>query len=171
MVPPAGTPTIAKTPRDPPFESAQTWTSKGSLDANGISDSQITLTARGDDEITMRAAVRQLGPAQYDEMTQRMLGALGYGGKESNPEFSRPDDFNQPFRMSFSYHREKAGDWDNLRTIPQLAPVLLPGVDEKDPPAEAIRLGARRTETSTAEIEASPPGWSAEACRSRAREE
>ncbi len=86
---------------------------------------------------------------------------LGYAGKESHAEFSRPDDVNEPFRMSFGYHREKAGDWDNLRIIPQLAPVELPTVDEKEPPVQALRLGTPRTETSTAEMKL-PPGWTAE---------
>lgn len=161
VVPPAGTPAIEKTPKDPPFPSLQTWTAKGTLDTNGISDSQITLTERGDEEIAVRAAVRQLGPAQYDEAAQGMLGALGYSGKESHAEFSRPDEVNEPFRISVDYHREKAGDWDNLRTIPQLAPVSLPAVDEKDPPVQAIRLGTPRTELSTAEMKL-PAGWTAE---------
>ena len=115
VVPPTGTSALEKTPKEPPFAAFQTWTSKGSLDANGISDSQITLTARGDEELVLRGVARQLGPAQYDDFVQRLLGALGYGGTESHAELSRPDDVNEPFKMSFSYHREKAGDWDNLR--------------------------------------------------------
>jgi tetratricopeptide (TPR) repeat protein len=161
IVPPTGTPTLEKTPKDPPFSAFQTWTAKGTLDTNGVSDSQITVLTRGDDELAMRAAIRQLGPAQYDEMTQRLLGMLGYAGKESHAEFSHPDDVNEPFRMSFGYHREKAGDWDNLRIIPQLAPVALPAVDEKEPPVQALRLGTPRTETSTAEMKL-PAGWTAE---------
>ncbi len=161
VIPPAGMPALEKTPRDPPFPAFETWTAKGTLDANGISDSQITVLTRGDGELAMRAAIRQLGPAQYDEMTQRLLGILGYAGKESHAEFSRPDDVNEPFRMSFGYHREKAGDWDNLRIIPQLAPVELPAVDEKEPPVQALQLGTPRTETSTAEMKL-PAGWTAE---------
>jgi tetratricopeptide (TPR) repeat protein len=159
VVPPTGSPTIEKTPKDPPFASVQTWTAKGTLDASGISDSQITLTERGDDELAVRAAVRTLGPAQYDDMAQAMVGALGYAGKSSHAEFSRPDDVDEPFRMSFAYHREKGGDWDNLRIIPQLAPVSLPAVDES--PVKPIRLGTPRTETSTAEMKL-PKEWTAE---------
>lgn len=161
LVPPAGTPVVEKTPKDPPFAAVQTWTAKGSLDANGISESQITLTERGDDEIAMRAAVRALGPAQYNDVAQRMLRALGYAGTESHTEFSRPDAVNEPFKMSFAYHREKGGDWDNLRIIPQLAPVFLPSGDDSEPPVQALRLGTPRTETSTAEMQL-PKGWTAE---------
>lgn len=161
VVPPTGTPALEKTPKDPPFASVETWTAKGSLDANGVSDSQITFLMRGDGELAMRTAIRQLGPAQYDEAAQRFLGVLGYAGKESHAEFSRPDDVDEPFRMSFGYHREKAGDWDNLRIIPQLAPVGLPAVDEKEPPVQALQLGTPRTETSIAEMKL-PAGWAAE---------
>lgn len=161
VVPPMGAAVVEKTPKDPPFAAYQMWTAKGSLDANGISDSRITLLTRGDDELVIRGAIRQLGPAQYDEMTQRLIGMLGYAGKESHAEFSRPDDVDEPFRMSFDYHREKAGDWDNLRIIPQLAPLELPAVDDKDPPVQALELGTPRTETSTAEMKL-PNGWTAE---------
>ncbi|HZQ43789.1 MAG TPA: DUF3857 domain-containing protein [Acidobacteriaceae bacterium] len=161
VVPATGSPTIEKTPKDPPFASFQKWTAKGTLDANGISESQITLEARGDEELLLRGAAREVGPAQYDELMQKLLAALGYAGAESNPDFSRPDDVEQPFRMSFNYHREKAGDWDDLKIIPQLAPVPLPYVDEKDPPKGALDLGTPRTETSTAEMKL-PAGWSAE---------
>jgi predicted transglutaminase-like cysteine proteinase len=160
VVPPAGAAVLGKTPKNPPFAPFQTWTAKGSLDTNGISDSKITIEMRGDDELAVRGAVRQLGPAQYDEMTQRLIGMLGYAGKESHAEFSRPDSVDEPFRMSFDYHREKAGDWDNLRIIPQMAPVELPAVDEKDPPVQALELGTPRTETSTAEMKL-PAGWTA----------
>jgi transglutaminase-like putative cysteine protease/tetratricopeptide (TPR) repeat protein len=161
VVPPTGMPTIEKTPKDPPFASYQTWIAKGSLDANGISDSQITLRARGDEELIFRGAARQLGPAQYDEFVQQVLGAIGYGGTGSHAEFSRPNDVNEPFQMSFNYHRERAGDWDNLKIIPQLAPVSLPAVDEKNPPTEPLYLGTPRTESSSAEMKL-PTGWSAE---------
>ena len=161
VVPLAGTPVIERSPADPPFSAYQKWTAEGSLDANGISDSQITLLERGDGELAMRAAVRSIGPAQYDELTQKLLGAIGYAGTESHARFSRPEETTEPFSMSFGYHREKAGDWDNLRIIPQVAPVMLPAVDEKEPPVQSINLGGQRTETSTAEMKL-PEGWTAE---------
>lgn len=161
VIPPTGTPSLEKTPKDPPFASFQTWTAKGSLDTNGVSDSQITLVSRGDAELILRGVARQLGPAQYDDFTQRLLGTIGYAGTESHALFSRPDNLNEPFQMSFGYHREKAGDWDNLRIIPQLEPMELPAVDEKEPPVESLELGTPRTETSIAEMKL-PEGWTAE---------
>lgn len=61
----------------------------------------------------------------------------------------------------YDYHREKVGDWDNLKTLAQLAPVGLPIPDEKEPPNSSIELGGRRIETSTAVLKL-PEGWGAE---------
>ncbi len=52
------------------------------------------------------------------------------------------EDTRQPLRISFDYKREKAGDWDNLRTIPQLARFSLVRLDPKDPPVESVAAGS-----------------------------
>lgn len=161
IVPPSGAATLARTPAAAPFPAFQTWTAKGSLDANGTSDSHITVTERGDIELILRAAVRQIGAAQYEEFAQRIVSGMGYAGTSSHAEFGRPDDVDKPFTIAFDYHREKNGDWDNLKIVAQLAPVSLPTVDEKDPPVATIDLGQPRTETSTAEMKL-PAGWTAE---------
>ena len=116
---------------------------------------------RGDDELVMRTVLRQIAPAQYEEAAQRMVNSFGYAGTTSHAEFSRPEDNEKPFVMEFDYRREKGGDWDNLRILPQLEPVSLPMAEEKEPPVRSIALGAPRTETSTSEI-ALPAGWTAE---------
>lgn len=161
VIPPTGPVTLGRTPAEAPFAAFQTWTAKGTLDANGISESHITLTTRGDDALVFRSAMRQIGPAQYDEVAQRAVNGMGYAGTTSHAEFSRSENTDKPYVFSFDYHREKAGDWDNLRIIPQLAPIMLPSVDDKNPPVATINLGEPRTETSTAEIKL-PAGWKAE---------
>jgi tetratricopeptide (TPR) repeat protein len=161
VVPPTGAPVIEKTPKDPPFEPFQTWTAKGTLGANGVSDSHITITLRGDDEVTLRAAARQLGPGQYGDFAQRIMNGIGYSGTSSHAEFSRPEDTEKPLTINLDYRRDRSDDWSNLRVLAQLAPVPLPLISEKDSPVSAIRLGVPRTESSTAEMKL-PPGWSAQ---------
>lgn len=161
VVPPAGTPAIEKTPKDPPFAAYQTWTAKGTLDPNGVSDSHITIALRGDDELTLRAAERQIGPAQYGEFAQRIMGGVGYIGTSSHAQFSRPDDTDKPLTIDVDYRRDRGDDWSNLRVLAQLAPVSLPIINEKEPPVASIKLGVPRTETSTAEMKL-PAGWSAQ---------
>jgi len=161
VVPPEDAARVEKTPADLPFATEQTWDAKGSLDAQGVSHSRLTITLRGDDEIAVRAAFRQVAPAQYDELVQKLVANMGYEGKSSNSEVSRPEDTAAPFKISFDYEREKAGDWDNHQIIPQLAPVELGKIDEKEPMVRSLLLGmARRVSISHSEMKI-PDGWGA----------
>ena len=133
----------------------------GKLDAEGISTSKITWTMRGDDEIGLRAVVRQVSPAQYDQLLKNMLGSMGYEGTASHLEMGRPEDTTEPFQMSFDYKRDKGGDWPNLKVVAQLYPVVLPKPDKKEPPVEALQLGVPRVEMSKAAMTL-PEGWGVE---------
>jgi len=161
VVPDKGTAMIEHTPADPPFASFQNWVAKGVLDDKGVSESHISLETRGDEELALRAAVRQVAPAQYEEFMQQLAHSIGYAGTTSHTEIGQPEDTTAPFAITFDYHREQAGDWDNLRIIPQLPPTGLQTVDEKEPPVQAIDLGWPRTETSSAQMKL-PAGWGVE---------
>ena len=160
-IPAEGKAAIVRTPKMPPFPSQQVMTAEGSLDANGTSVSKIALTFRGDDEVSIRSVLRQLSPAQYDQFAQQLCAGIGYTGTASGLEMSPVEDTTQPLRISFQYKREKAGDWANYRTIPQLAPLSLARPDAKQPPVESIALGVPRVELSTAEMKI-PEGWGVE---------
>jgi tetratricopeptide (TPR) repeat protein len=85
---------------------------------------------------------------------------MGLTGTVTNPDISRATDTTQPFKMAYEFKREKAGDWDHLKTVPQVMPVVLPRVTEIDPPNHAIQLGSLRTRISTSAMKL-PDGWSA----------
>jgi tetratricopeptide (TPR) repeat protein len=151
---------IVRTPLEPLNPNAITFDAVGSLDAAGVSTSHIVLTTHGDNEIAMRAAFRQLQPAQYDQVVQTFSKVIGFTGTTTNPEITKPTDTTQPFKLSFDYKREKAGDWDHLKTIPQVMIVVLPRVTDIDPPVHAIQLGIPRTDDSTSSMKL-PEGWAA----------
>jgi tetratricopeptide (TPR) repeat protein len=151
---------IERTPANLPFSSFQTMDAVGQLDKEGTSNSRLVLTLRGDVEMVVRAAMRQVSPGQYGQLVQQISRNLGYAGTTSNPEISSPEDTAEPIKMSYDYKREKAGDWPNLKIIPQLAPVSLPVFTEEDPPVQAISLGVPRVETSTSAMKL-PDGWGA----------
>ena len=152
---------LERTPAGLPFQPFQKMEAVGSLDASGTSTSHLVLTLRGDDELLIRAALRQVAPAQYGELVQRMSQGMGYAGTTSNPEIGKVEDTTTPLKIAYEYKREKSGDWDNLRILPQVPPVTVPDVNEKEPPVQAIELGLRRVETSTSEMKL-PEGWKAE---------
>jgi len=160
VIPATGDAQVETTPKDPPFPFLNTFDATGTLDDKGTSHSHIVMTLRGDDQVTVAQAVRTVSPAQWDELMQRFSYAMSYAGKVTNAEFSRPDDTSSPFKITYDYEREKAGDWDNLRLIPQLSPIGLPDIDEKDPPVTPIPLGTPHLATDHA-VMTLPKGWSA----------
>ena len=161
VVPENGPAILARTPERPPFPVFQKLEAVGSLDASGTSNSRITLTLRGDDELALRAVFRQSGPAQYEALVQRISQGMGYAGTTSHVELESLENTDQPLKISYDYKREKSGDWPNRRVIPQVAPVTLyrPGAD--DPAVQTIALGAKRVETSTSAMKL-PEGWGVE---------
>ena len=161
VIPLTGDAHIETTPKDLPFPAIERFDAIGSLDDKGTSHSHLTLDLRGDSEVVFRSTVRSVSPAQWDELMQKISQAMGYAGKVTNARFSRPDDTAAPFHIDYDYEREKSGDWDTLRIIPQLAPVGLSDVDDKDPPVSPIEIGQPHVEISHAAMKL-PSGWSAE---------
>ena len=160
-VPDAGAAEVVKTPAHAPFPQQDTMEAVGTLGSDGISNSRLTLSFRGDNEIAVRSVLRQVSPAQYDELAQQLCNGMGYSGTASHMEVSRVDDTSIPLTLSFDYKRVKAGDWAGLRAIPQLAPVQLLKLDEKEPPVESVQLGVPRVEVSDSAMKL-PEGWGAE---------
>lgn len=157
-VPDHGPAVLVHTPKDLLSPEVDTWKAVGTLNDQGISDSHIAMTFTGDTGLFMRSVIHQIAPAQYDEAAQKLFAALGYGGTASRASFTRPDDTSIPFAFDVDYHREKAGDWADLKTIPQLPPVQMPNVDENDPPVAPINLGVLHQDIATAEMKL-PAGW------------
>jgi tetratricopeptide (TPR) repeat protein len=160
VVPAVGVAHLDRSPADPPTPDLQTMHSVGKLDENGVSNSHIVFTFTGDTELLMRMAFRQIAPAQYNTIVQQFSQNIGYSGTTSNAELSRSTDTTKPFTMAYDYKREKAGDWSNLKTIPQLVPIILPGDGDDDPQVRSLLLGPPHQEISTSEMKL-PEGWRA----------
>jgi tetratricopeptide (TPR) repeat protein len=152
---------LDRTPAKLPFESLQSFEATGTLDTEGVVKSRVTFTFRGDDEIVLRAAIRQVSPAQYDQAAQYLVSTWGFGGKVTHAMFTPPEHTAEAFVMSFDYEREKPGsDWDNGRIVALDAPDGLPVIDEKEPPQLPLDLGTPRTMTSVSRTTL-PSGWNA----------
>ena len=161
IVPDASPSRVVRTEATPPFPAFATVNTTETLDGDLTSTAHMALTFHDDDELLLRQALRQAAPAQYPELVQKFVGAMGFGGTTSDAEISRPTDLEQPLAISYTYKRIKEADWGQNRVTVPLWPVFLATVDEKEPPVASIELGTPRTETSTVEIKL-PPGWSAE---------
>jgi tetratricopeptide (TPR) repeat protein/transglutaminase-like putative cysteine protease len=159
VVPETGVARVERTPAKAPLASMQKLEANGSLSEDGISTSRFVLTFRGDEEVELRSALRQFTPAQYDQVVQRLVAALSFGGTVSHAEISSLEDTTEPLKISFDYKRERVGgDWDNYRTLAQFMPTSLPRPSLKDSPIQSINLGVPRVEVSSAAMKL-PPGW------------
>jgi hypothetical protein len=161
VVPNSGLTWVEHTPDSLPFPAIQIMDAVGTLDETGISNSHLVLTLRGDSELVARTAFHQVSLDQYDKVVQQLSLNMGYAGSTSHPDVSRPEDTTEPLRINYDYKREKAGDWDHRRIVPQVAPDGLPHPGDSDPPVSSIFLGPRRTEISTSAMKI-PVGWGAE---------
>jgi len=163
VIPSTGMAQVERTPAKLPFETTQTMHAEGSLDKDGTSNSRLTITFRGDDELSLRSVLRQLSAAQYDQVVQQLSNNLGFSGTTSHAEVSPPDDTTEPLKISYDYKRESSDDWPNgdHKIYPQFTAVLLPKADKKAPPVRAILLGVPRTEISITSMKL-PEGWGVE---------
>jgi transglutaminase-like putative cysteine protease/tetratricopeptide (TPR) repeat protein len=161
VIPDSGAAYVAHTPPGLPFTPFATSVVTGTLDKDLNSDSQFVLTYRDDDELGLREALQQVSAAQYPEVVQRMMAALGFGGTTSQASIDHVADSTQPIAISFHYHRDHQPDWGADRITIPFAPISLPSVDDKKPPVSPLQLGVPRTETSTLDLKL-PERWSAE---------
>jgi len=152
---------VHQTPKDLPYPQLNTMTVTGSLDKDLISDSTIKLTMRGDDELYVRRAMRNVSPAHYSEFVQQFMSGMGFGGTTSEAAINHVDDTAQPLEITFHYHRIKEKDWGENRITAIFQSISAQSFNADNPPVESINLGVERTETSSITMRL-PKGWSAE---------
>ena len=161
VVPQTGPAAIAHTPTDLPFKQESTFAVNGALDGALASDSTITMTHHDDMEVLLRAALRQVSAAKYEELVQALMANYGFGGKVSEVEVEHASDPALPLAIRFHYHRDHGEDWGENRVTAAFGPMLLPAIDKKNLPRLPIELGASRTDSSTLELKL-PKGWNME---------
>ncbi len=104
---------LVTTPADPPFLSSQTFKIDGKLSDDGTLEAKVTDTARGDTEVLIRSAFRQIPQPQWKDLVQQISYGLGYSGTVSDVSASTPEAIGEPFHFSYSYSRKDYPDWSN----------------------------------------------------------
>jgi tetratricopeptide (TPR) repeat protein len=159
--PATGAPQLVKTPAQLPFTSLMHFEAKSELDGAGTLKGHIDISMRGDDEILMRLAARQVSRAQWDQLSQSYSNGSGFSGTTSATVLDPAEDTANPWHLGFDYANTSFGDWPNYR-IGVLVPYLsLPTVDEKKPPKKEIDLGGPHTVLANSTIHL-PKGYSAD---------
>ena len=122
---------LVTTPADPPFPSYERFHVDSSIDANGTLNAKIALEDRGDGELAFRSLYRATPQNQWQQLTQKLAGSLGFGGDVSNVNVTQPEDTDKPFTLAFSYHRTDYPDWKNHRFTLPMPPIFLLNLNEE----------------------------------------
>ncbi|HSZ20962.1 MAG TPA: DUF3857 domain-containing protein [Candidatus Acidoferrum sp.] len=153
---------LLTTPANLPFPSINTFIIDGKLTEDGTLESKMDYTSRGDAEILLRAAFRQVPQPQWKDLVQQVSYGLNFAGTVSEVTASSPENTAGPFHFSYSYNRKDYPDWSTHQiTVPGL-PFSLPQVSEEEAHAkDPIWLGPAIELVSDAKVEL-PKGYAPE---------
>lgn len=143
VIPSDKAPVLMTTPQNPPFPMDQEFSMKGKLGGDGTFTGHAEQSYRGDSEVLLRMAFRQVSESQWKEVAQRFSYGLNFGGDVSNVKVSPPDDLDQSFDISYDYVRKNFADWENNHTSAPLPPMGIEVTkDAKDKkPQDPVLLG------------------------------
>jgi tetratricopeptide (TPR) repeat protein len=153
---------LLTTPSDPPFQSSLTFKIDGKLNDNGTLDAKMEHTSRGDSEVMLRSAFRQVQQSQWKELIQGISYNLGFAGTVSDVSASAPEATGEPFRFSYTYNRKDYPDWSTHQiTVPGLSFAMPQVKDDEAHSKDPIWLGPPTEISSDSKVEL-PPGYAPE---------
>ncbi len=156
-----GMPHLAKTPAELPFAAVDRYEGQFELSKDGTTKGSMTVTLRGDSEVIMRYASRQVARAQWDLLGQAYVDNSGFNGKANGVTLDAGEDLSKSWRMQYGYTQEAWSQWKDYQVGSLLPNVTLPVIDEKNPPKQEIDFGGRHTQTAKSTVRL-PGGYSAE---------
>ena len=162
MIPVGKAPALVMTPENPPFPQKQFFSMEGKLNGEGTFSGHAEQSYRGDTEVALRAAFRQVPESQWKEALQRFSYALNFGGEVSNVNLTRPDDLSKSFDVSYDYERKNYGGWESRQITPPFPPMGIEMSKESKKPLEPVVLGALGEITYRGKVTL-PAGYSATA--------
>jgi tetratricopeptide (TPR) repeat protein len=161
VIPDQGPAQLVKTPENPSYKLADSFTVNGKLDAAGTLDADIKTIFGQDTEILVRLAFRATPEARWETLLQAMSYRMGFGGTVSNVTLGPVDTTDPSLAVSYHYTRKDYSSWSNGQISLPLPPFNLPEVEDKTKPgAKPVRLGAPDENDYTANV-ALPAGYTA----------
>lgn len=131
---------LVETPSDPPMPGLQETDIVGSLDAAGTLSADVKLSYRGDMELLMRMAFRQVPAAQWHTMTEQVATQGGLPGTVTNVDASNPQDTSSAFTVTFHV---RSPDYLELagKQVTLSLPLTTVGDDPDVPEDKPIEVG------------------------------
>src|SRR5271166_2443590 len=148
LIPPHGKASLVRTPASLPFQAFDQTHVDASLSDVGKLTLQISALSRGDREVGLRFALRQIPGNHWKELFSSMLQRSGLKGAEiSNLQISDPSDADNPLRITIDASANNFFDWSARESKIKLPFMEMslggePGVDDGGKtPTKVIKLG------------------------------
>lgn len=122
---------LVTTPADLPIPNYEHAKIEASIDINGTLDAKMRFEDRGDSEVLLRLAYRGTPENQWQELTRKIMAGMGFAGTVSDVSVAPPEDIEQPFWISLTYHRTDYPEWKNHRFVLPSPPMVLPTLNEE----------------------------------------
>src|SRR5262249_48406239 len=115
-IPTAGSALLVNTPDEPPFKNSYRLEFDAKLSDTGVLEAKVRVSFRGDLELMMRTAFRQLPQSQWSALLQKSLQShLGFLGDISGVEVGDAEDTKEPYSVFFRYTEKDYPDWAHHR--------------------------------------------------------
>lgn len=150
---------LLSTPAVLPFKSLFEFKCEGKLSTDGTLEAKIERMDRGDGEVLLRDAFRQLPQTQWKDLVQKVSYASGFGGEVSNVVVGSLDSLDEPFRVSYDYKRKNYGDWDHRRIGAPLPLLLYQEANDEKKESVPFWLGSPSEASLESRVEL-PKGYS-----------
>jgi len=162
VIPDEGQAHLFKISADAIYHNVQKFQMEASIDQKGTLDGKARLESRGDAELVQRQAFVRTARTQWQELVQEVSRGMGFAGAVSDVTVAPPDDTENPFWFSWSYHRPDFPDWENGRVALALPFFGLPSLTEQQASSKrSLFLGAPAEITFTGRISL-PKGYTPE---------
>lgn len=165
LIPPAtgsrGRPQLVKTPMDPPFTASESINVKAEIGTDGTLKGNFSFELTGDSALVLRAAFRQLAPAQWQAFAQQFSYSLNFSGDVTSVTLESLEDIDKPLRLRYEYVRKNYPGWEERRITPPLPNLSFGPGDKADKPKNPFWMAARGVTGYQATLKA-PKGFTIE---------
>jgi Tfp pilus assembly protein PilF len=149
------------TPADPPFADKSNLTITAKFDVGGTLQARVEIKERGDGEIYLRYAFRNVPESRWKDLVQKISFGARLGGTISNVRTSPPAKTEEPFSLAYDYTLEDFTGGDKHRFVVPIPPLDIPAVKDEDLKRKTrLWLGFAGDYQYESRIEL-PNGWSA----------
>jgi tetratricopeptide (TPR) repeat protein len=135
---------LVRTPSDSPVKNLVVMKIDGTFTETGALDATVDMTAQGDTDVPLRAALRRVSQADWERVLDYLSKAWGLAGDVSDIHFDSLEDTSKPFHLMYHFHK------DNYFAVPNsgidfgiLPPLLLRrlAAPPKNRPSEPLDVG------------------------------